>query len=323
MPNISFDTFLRAERQTSPKRRDSSQTLAEMGFGRSNYTVPETPSPHINHPFRAGIEIELEGLDLDMDRIPVSHWHVTGDGSLRNNGYEFVTRGGLANTDLQEALESIHEYLSEIGFSVSERCSTHIHVDMTDMKPQEVVNFVCLSIMLEHVLFRMFGNTRTANTFCVSTDNGTSNYDYMVDSVLNPPSIVDQRWSKYAAIGLKRIRDLGTVEFRMFSAVTEPEQYYRILNLLFAMKQQAKGMSSPADIVEFKLSNTIQDLTAFYFPDVAYSPEFAELFERGIQTLNDILATAEVVRTVKERSKKFETIIDTARRQMDEARRGI
>lgn len=294
------------------------RTLADMGFG-FNYTYPQSTGC-FNYMCRAGIELEIEGVPSPDF---VTGWSAVGDGSLRNNGIEYVTDGGFAGEQLENAIDNLCEYLDDIEYDISERCSTHIHIDVRDMTPVQVVNFLCMSTMLEHVLFRLFGNKRTANIFCVPTDGGGSNYDNLVSCLVNPDVVTDLNWTKYAAIGLKRIRDLGTVEFRMFQAFTEKSQYTQVLNVLFAIKRMAKDMDSPRSLVDFKLQHSTQEIVQVYMPDVAYAPEFDGLLERGIQTLNDIITSAEVVKIVEENTRKYDQVIQEARIQRRQASRGI
>lgn len=315
-------TFFFDEAPPTTQRQDemnNERTLRSLGIGR-DYTPPDS-STLFNHNFRAGIEIEVEGFE-DVSSAP-QKWEVVSDGSLRNGGREFITRNGFSGKDLERALVNMDRFFKETPPTLSERCSTHIHIDVTDLTQKQVANFLCLGVMVEHVLFSLFGNTRTANTFCLSTDCGTTNFENIVSALTKPDDTVHLSWSKYAAIGLKRIRDLGTVEFRMFSTVLTKEDYVRILNVLFAMKVAAMEMESPQQLVDTKLSQGMSGIFGLYFPEVAYSDEYEPLLDRGAETLNDIITAAEVVRISSERAKKYKTIIDQADRLMRDAQRGI
>lgn len=315
----SDSIFYREQREPTMARSSEGRTLKQLGIGRS-YTKPEA-SDTFNHDFRAGIEIEVERMS-DAESVP-TEWEVVSDGSLRNGGREYITRNGYSGRDLDIALTNVDTFFQENRPQLSERCSTHIHVDVTDMTQEQVVNFLCLSVMVEHVLFNLFGNTRTANTFCLSTDTGTMNFDSIVDSLVNPDLLLSTGWSKYAAIGMKRIRDLGTVEFRMFTTVLRKADYVKILNVLFAMKAAAMEMESPQQLVDIKLTQGMSGIFGLYFPEIAYSEEFEPLLDRGAETLNDIITAAEVVRISSERAKKYKTIVTQAERLMREAQQGI
>jgi len=296
------------------------RTLEQIGVG-SHYESPE-PSPLFVHNFRAGIEIEVEGMD---DVSPPPKWNMTTDGSLRNNGLEFITRNGFSGMDLERALNNVDKFFERNPPALSERCSTHIHVDVRDMTSKQVLNFLCLGVMVEHVLFSLFGNTRTANTFCLSTDCGTTNFGNIVECLTDDGNcpVIGRSWSKYAAIGLKRIRDLGTVEFRMFKTILTKDEYVRVLNTLFSMKQAAMEMENPQQLVDTKLTQGMSYIFRAHFPEVAYSEDYERLVDMGVETLNDIITAAEVVRISRERAKKYKTIASQATRLMRETERGI
>lgn len=303
---------------TSPQSTPD-RTLEQLGVGRP-YDKPN-PSELFNHDFRAGIEIEVEGLP-EVDSAP-AHWNIISDGSLRNYGREFVTKNGFSGKALEKALDTMDTWFKDHEVSLSERCSTHIHIDVRDMTPRQVVNFMCLGVMVEHVLFNLFGNTRTANMFCISTDCGTTNMYNIIASLVDPETLIRNNWSKYSAIGLKRLTDLGTVEFRMFKTLLTKEEYVRVLNVLFAMKAHAMERDSPQQLVDVKLTQGMSTIFQMYIPDIAYSPEYDLLLDRGAETLNDIITAAEVVRISSERAKKYKTIIKQADRLMREAQQGI
>lgn len=298
---------------------NNERTLQQLGIGRP-YDKPDS-SGLFNHNFRAGIEIEVEGMS-SVEEKP-QKWDATTDGSLRNGGREYITRNGFSGVDLERALTNMDKFFRDNPPTLSERCSTHIHIDVTDLTQKQIVNFLCLGVMMEHVLFSLFGNTRTANTFCLSTDTGTTNLYNIVAAMQKPEDLIHMTWSKYAAIGLKRIRDLGTVEFRMFSTVINKDDYVRILNTLFAMKAAAMEMESPQQLVDVKLTQGMSGIFGLYFPEVTYSEEYEHLLDRGAETLNDIITAAEVVRISSERAKKYKTIIKQADRLMREAQQGI
>lgn len=338
MPNISLDELRYARPATqSWLSPDTPADLSETG-GRTigEYRLARGYTSDAHHPnvreqdvqgtvypnpFFAGIELEIEG-NPSNEGFPRA-WVWEGDGSLRDGGVEVKTRRGLRGRALESAVSRMCSWLAGSGYRLSERCSTHIHVDVNDMNHQQLTNFLCLGVMLEPLLFRLFGNTRTANTFCMSTDTGTTNYDNLVDVVSGQKRIESISWSKYAGIGLRRILDFGTVEFRMFCPIVTEEKYTQVLSLLFGMKAAALTMESPGSLIDFKLSSTAETLFRRYFPNESYSQDFEPLLERGIQTLNDILTSAEVVRIVKERSKKYETLKQAADRQLQELRGGI
>ena len=274
--------------------------------------------------YAVGIELELEGVSEPPD-INRNLWSIVPDGSLRNNGTEIICARPLSGGVLEGALVDLESSLMNLEFDLSERCSTHIHLDATDMTVPQLVNFLILSSIFENSLFTLFGAERRANTFCLSTDRGSSNFSHFCSLGCNPTpqKLFDLRWSKYAGISLNRMRDLGTVEFRMFSPLTKKADYMRVLKFLFAMKQEAMSMESIQEIITYKKAHTLSDLFSRIFPDEAFSEGYEEDIESGIQLANDIIMSIELQQTIKERTTKLREEVDSLQTQIYELEGGV
>jgi len=231
----------------------------------------------------------------------------------------------LSGVKLEKAIVDLDECLANQDYTISERCSTHIHVDVSDMSGQQVYNMLLLSSMFEHVLFRLFGNTRLSNTFCMPVDTGTTNFQNIARLGGNPTieSIMGTTWSKYAGISLNRIRDLGTIEYRMFCPMVTSEAYFRVLEFLFALKTESMGMESAQEIITYKKAHSLSDLFTRLFPNEAYMEDYEALVERGVQTVNDVLVIAELSEYTKVREKKINKEIRVLSNELDTIERGI
>lgn len=298
----------------------SDRTIAQMGIG-TKVPACTASSDDFVQDYSVGVELELESFSSTAD-VP-TNIVAESDGSLRNGGIEFKFRKPLSGLKLQRAIDGLATYLQNSTYSTTERCSTHIHLDVTDMTPRQLINFMCLAVMVEPLFFRLFGERRACNNFCLATDMGTSNYNNLVHGLNNPESYLYENHSKYSAIGLYRLRDLGTVEFRMFHPIVEASQYKRVINLMFSLKSEAKAMDTPQEIIDFKLTHTVEELFSQYFNAGDFNGEYEALLERGIQTLNDIITTAETLRIVEERTSKYRTLIEEATIQLNETERGL
>jgi hypothetical protein len=327
MPNVptfhedmfrSLEMFRNA-RPVSTTVTPSNNTLKELGYGSSVSEHP--PSNVFNAPYSVGIELEIEGSPTRQGFPTI--FEMTNDGSLRNGGVEVRCRRPISGRKLEVGVNKLCSWLETSGYSLSERCSTHIHLDVTDMTPQQILNLVCISVMLEPVMFKLFGNTREANIFCMRTDMGTTNYTNIIQCLSMKEHLCHISWSKYAAVGLFRIRDLGTVEYRMFTPIVRAYDYIRVINLLFAMKHQAMTMPSPKDIIDVKVKTSLHEMFAMYFPEMQYLEEYESLLETGVRTLNDILTTVDVIEIVDSKTVKQKEIVKQAKKQLELIERGI
>lgn len=266
--------------------------------------------------FFAGIELEIEGIDEDVPDTNPSNWQLVSDNSLRNGGIELITNGPKCGKNLDICLRDLEESLLNINYDISERCSTHVHIDVSDMYLSQILNFILLSCIFEDVLFTLFGSTRKSNTFCLSTKDGGTNLQNLFDTSENIDYLVDRRWSKYSGISLNRIRDLGTVEFRMFHPITKYEDYKRVLTFLFAMKAEAIAMSDIEEIISYKKANSLIELFSRLFPEEEFLPSFEKDIESGIKIVNDVI----IHKNLKEILGKKELDLE---KQLKEVRKGL
>lgn len=159
-----------------------------------------------------GIEVEVEQVVLFDE--PLKAWDIKNDGSLRNDGKEFVTEYGMrvwqsfgAIDDLYSRMEAIRK-INKALFAFGERTSIHVHFDVRQLSPQEIKSLLVVYTLFEDALFRVAGEHRKHNIFCVPLR-------YVAISRLGTSVIrCIQQWQKYSALNFTRARDLGTVEFR-------------------------------------------------------------------------------------------------------------
>jgi len=164
------------------------------------------PHSQINT-FLAGLECEIEGVTN-----PVNHgiFHPVPDGSLRNNGIEFLSIPS-SRAALMEGFTELHSKLvfqKDVDpFSV--RTSTHVHVNCSTLGLDQARIMVLLYALFEECFFMMVKPNRRDNIHCVPLTETPLPREYKKPL----PNLVE-RWSKYTALNLKRLKDLGTMEFR-------------------------------------------------------------------------------------------------------------
>lgn len=162
-----------------------------------------------------GIEIEVESAVLLMPLLQNRTWLVDRDPSLRGeDAYEYKTTFGQNGAEIVNAITAfcdrvaVHRKDHPDRFQFSERTSVHIHVDVRQYSLQELAALVSLYILFERGLFRIAGQSRSNNIFCVPVRNMTTlgAYKSMLDYL--------SHWEKYSALNLRTTRQFGTVEYR-------------------------------------------------------------------------------------------------------------
>lgn len=180
---------------------------------RQVYGLADYDSITTSKEFVCGIEYEIEDITQDFNGLKahfsVNHGiTVTKDGSLRNNGMEFVTEPG---TIVQQGawLKNINDTLKLGDEPFTHRTSTHVHVNVLNLSLEKLHTFTMIYAMFEPLFFDFAGGERKNSIFCVPLNYTflPSKYNTGITSLIN-------LWSKYTAYNLKRTPEIGTVEFR-------------------------------------------------------------------------------------------------------------
>lgn len=158
--------------------------------------------------FIIGIECEIES---------VRHWNIEGtpiqvkeDGSLRNSGYEFITKPQTKDFTLV-AFWALHSGLKfyDRDLAFSERTSTHVHVNCSALSVEQTRVLVLLYALYEEYFFQLVKPERRDNIHCVPLSE-----TYLSSKYAKPIYDMLPKWSKYTALNILPLKTLGTVEFR-------------------------------------------------------------------------------------------------------------
>ena len=202
-----------------------------------------------------GIEVEVEGLDEGNFPDMRPFWAIRGDGSLRNNGMEFVSTP-MRGKSLIVALKELEKVLKERypNHDFSDRTSVHVHINVRTMLCETFINFLLLYCVFESVLYKYVfdscGKKRDTNIFCVPLQE--TGHSLCLDDAIrifekgdNKTSLVrlSQTWKKYSGLNLIPIRSFGTTEFRHLGGISSTEKILGWINLLLSMKIYAENTS--------------------------------------------------------------------------------
>lgn len=202
-----------------------------------------------------GLELEIEfkhalnivALRHAMDMFGAAAWTVTKDGSLRDHGYEFISKPlGQVNltaevTNLFKAFESC-----DLKCTRSHRTSTHVHLNFSKNTLLEAYQFLLLYYFLEPTLFCLTEEDRWHNTFCVSS--GTTSSDIL--SAANDRMVPfwemynNEEHAKYASLNLVPYTRLGTFESRIYHGADNAEDVINWFTALQEIKQYAVKFKS-------------------------------------------------------------------------------
>lgn len=234
----------------------------------------KTPEPLTGGRF-VGLEVEIEHVmnipqlpDGDNKEYPMngSNWLYKRDGSLRNNGMEFVTIP-VPNYTVQADLDLFKRWLNLYKWAPSARCGIHVHVDCRDFEPIQIDDLITTYCLCEPLMFDFVGKEREEGIFCVpwyrasdDLDNYLANVQRHAKSPRDFLSQLHMYMCKYSALYLEPLYRFGTVEFRHAPTWTDMGKFAQWIAMCvdvvnFAYRNKAKKIvtlyeSNPTEFVE-------------------------------------------------------------------------
>lgn len=275
------------------RRNQEGDPMATIGqiFGRNQDVSSVVTHPLVVGSGRVGVELEVENFPNPPRRL--RYWNLHDDGSLRNNGIEFVFKGPLGGQDIFSAITELDSVMFSNKPDLNIRCSTHVHVDVRDMTVDQVKRFIIAYAFFETFLFRQSGFYRLKSNFCVPLSvaegmveilarywNNRSQSDFI--------SYIQNSWDKYCAINLIPMAHFGSIEFRMSEAKSRKGQLLRLVNRFLALRELA--IESTLDSTDFIRHIQTLDPKQVFRKGLSRSAESEESdFKTGWMIANDII----------------------------------
>ena len=206
--------------------------------------------------FCAGAELEIESCKDWSGAFLKEHGIVKiEDGSLRNNGFEFLLPPSNSE-DLIYLFEKFHHQLEVGENAFSFRTSTHVHVNMMFQTQEQCKSLLFLYSIFEPLAFSFVGSDRKSNIHCVPL-----NSTHMPS--LYKRNLVDlrERWSKYTALNLIPLAELGTMEFRHLGGTGDVERFAAWIHFLERLWKEAMALGTfPRNLLlDLKYLQGVQD----------------------------------------------------------------
>ena len=232
-----------------------------------------------------GIEVELENVRFqgDVARETVDQTggllQMVDDGSLRNNGAEFIT-APLSLDDLGEPLLWLYRTKERNGWTGGPRCGIHIHMDMRHRTIEQVLAICTAYAAVEPAIFEWCGTDREENIYCVPWYRANDNDLLRACLAHDDPRMIRRTLRdnicKYTAFNAQPLQKFGTLEFRGAPVFDTAEETLRLVDAFQRLIFEAEDLS-PGEIVEM-------------FED---DPEFAlgmfwPGYDRAVLTLDEV-----------------------------------
>lgn len=209
----------------------------------------------------------LFGLELEIEKFPrqgemtYPGLHFAADNSLRDGGLEAITQPHKAST-IEPYLRQFFKAWRITADNYSERCSTHVHMNVQDFTWGQLKVLCLLYQMFERLLFNFIGHDRKDNVFCVPWyESGlTSRF---LDHMQKKPDDGVRRWFKYSAVNLLPVRIQGSLEFRHLHGTCDVDKIMNWLKLLSRMAVYAKKTTQKSLTTNILEMNTVSNYDQF------------------------------------------------------------
>lgn len=205
-------------------------------------------TPYLVSTTNLGVEIELENISNHIpSRDFLRYWKIVDDGSLRDNGAEFVFKAPLGGLDVVHALQELEQFITtnDITPQLSDRTSVHVHMDIRDITTEQLFNIILTYTFAERVLMRFCGESRIDNNYCVPLSKTSSTFlsrigrfkDKKTDFLRSVREFGDG--NRYAALNLGAISRYGSIEFRGFRGEYKSSELLPWVNMLLSIREYA------------------------------------------------------------------------------------
>ncbi|HEY9816796.1 MAG TPA: amidoligase family protein, partial [Candidatus Obscuribacterales bacterium] len=265
---------------------------------------------------RLGIEVELENVrdpERGFEQIEGKQfWAMVHDGSLRNNGVEYLTNPPFKYDELPEVLQQLETIVNAVPDSRATcRTGLHVHVNVSDMTVEQVRNMILLSVLYEPGLIWHCGEDRASNIYSLASSQGDfilGHINQMMhgDSNRFGHHVIGCRELKYSSLNIGAIAGKGTLEYRMHRGTKSSQDIGKWVDILVGIRRIACEAESPDHII-----NGIEMLRE-RAADIGLSP--SSITRRSERRANLLLIpNVECPRfsespTIKEKTKEWDSI---------------
>jgi hypothetical protein len=200
-----------------------------------------------------GIEIEVEGSNLPVVGSNQGAWRVEPDSSLRNECCEFVLKDAVNLSEVKNVLDQLDQTLKLHNSDVHEayRAGIHVHINVQDFTPTQVITFACCYLLVEELLLNWCKENRRGNHFCLRAKDA----EYLVWNIQEVLKTGNLKLFatdniRYSSINFSSLFKHGTIEFRSLESTTDWDRIYKWCELLYQLKIVSLSYENPVKFFE-------------------------------------------------------------------------
>lgn len=252
-----------------------------------------------------GAEFEFEGVlcehvkgraesyTLSSTEPWAAYWKVKHDGSLHDNGAEYLFGRPLFGEDAIQALVGLINFANEKEFKVTIRTGFHLHVDVRDMTRRQLAIHNVLYALFEKAVYRFVGHNRDENVFCLPwyRSDAMSNHVNKINSDFHNLRVASEELAeeKYSGLNLDSLARFGSVEFRHALSSKDLDWVIKWINICLSFKKAAITLdTTPLEVIHNLSVVGPENLARQVFGDLYDTlryPEFeTDVWGTGVET---------------------------------------
>lgn len=233
-----------------------------------------------------GIEIEMEADHMPHPDDVGPKWKLERDGSLRGESGEFVLRTPVSEDKLDEVFENLSDILVKSGTKVrpTYRAGVHVHINVQDLTPRQLITFITLYFMFEEVLLSYCDKSRTGNHFCMRMSDASYLLLALTEAITSEDlTRLNDENLRYAALNVTSLFKYGSIEFRALESTRDFDKIKTWSRILYRLKEFSKTVGKPTDVLGLASEQGFVSFGKAVFGDF-YAPFSKFMTEEAIQT---------------------------------------
>lgn len=177
-------------------------------------------------------------------------WMRVEDGSLRDNGAEFVFPDPVLGQDVVERLQSFEYWAYDNGVASSFRTSTHVHVDFSQERDKLYViqDFLMAYYLLEELFFAYADPGRRHSGYCYAfADADDDLLGILMAKDHHALHAALQEHQRYYACNPASLLRHGTIEFRHLPLTIKATKVITWISLILGLKKFVLDTCTPTE----------------------------------------------------------------------------
>lgn len=260
-----------------------------------------------------GLELEAEGITSDHWMMFLGEeenggmptgWHCTGDGSLRNEGREFLLSTPVCGRTLFNRINNLCKFLDRFekyqGTPITHnmRTSLHVHLNFSNKTKSDVFAFVVMYLIFEKILARYCGKSRSESPFSVPIYKTVPTFEQIESYFIYNAWKSDER-HKYAALNLAALGKYGTLEVRLHGGTQDKDEIIKWINILFCLIQAGEKYLKKGKLQRLPQLISSQNMIPFainvfgeywtYLREVGGTQQLGEDILNGVRVCQDLI----------------------------------